>query len=40
MDICTTDIEDEYDGGTMSEFEGSDDSMEGDDTLILKLSVM
>ena len=33
MDIPTTDSEDEYDGGTISEFEGSDDSMEGDDAL-------
>ncbi|MPD03471.1 hypothetical protein E2C01_099111 [Portunus trituberculatus] len=33
MDICTTDCEDKYDGGTISESEGSDDSMEGDDTL-------
>ena len=33
MDISTTDSEDEYDGGTISEFEGSDDLMEGGDTL-------
>ena len=33
MDICTSESEDEYDGGTISEFEGSDDSMQGDDTL-------
>lgn len=33
MDVPTSDTEDEYDGGTISDFEGSDDSMEGDDTL-------
>lgn len=33
MDISTTDSEDEYDGGIKREFEGSDVSMEGDDTL-------
>ena len=33
MDISTSDSEDEYDGGTISQFQGSDHSMEGDDTL-------